>query len=1046
METSVVLLIILGAISGVSHGAGVLPDSLTAVVGGTVMFTTTVIPPETPFSIVTWGFSDIHGNSFNLITSSTVNVTGPGYTDRITLFTSTGSLELRNLVMSDNGKYTVTIITNDGKPRRGTCGLVLHVPVSNVTVTASSTDLVESTTSVSLSCSSSGSSLSFLWLNGSSEVTASDRVQITDGGSTLTIVSVTRYDQGPFRCHVFNPVNNGTSDPVKLSISYGPENTALTLSPSQEYHGEGSNIILSCSAVSRPAAQFQWFLNGAKLPDRGPELRLMNIQMSQSGSYSCQAFNNKTLRYEKSQPSLLSVLMPVSNTEVNASTTEMLESTSSVSLSCSSSGSSLSFLWLNGSSEVTASDRVQLTDRNTTLTIYNVTRHDQGPFRCRVFNPVSDVTSEPINLLVISHVSNVVITPNTTILSEFNSSVSLSCSSSGSSLSFLWLNGSSEVTASDRVQLTDGGTTLIIINVNRYDQGPFRCHVFNNFSSYTSDPVKLSINFGPENTNLKRLPSQQYYEEGSNINMICSAVSRPAALYYWFLNGDKLPDTGPELRLVNLQESQSGNYSCQAFNNKTLRYDTSQPAAVSVLVPVFNVVVTSNITEMLEFSSSVSLSCSSSGSSLSFLWLNGSSEVTASDRVQLTDGGSSLTIHNVTRYDQGPFRCNVSNGVSHGISQSVNLIIQYGPDSTTIVGPKSVRVGTLTMLYCSTMSVPSAKITWLFKGKPANVYEAVYVIQSSSSSDSGTYSCTAENTVTGLSQTAQHELTVKAYLGVCVGEAILPPGPLIGPVAGTVKFTTTLVPPESPFIFISWSFKGANIITFSTSDITVPGYANRTTLDRATGALELRDLVLGDSGEYTVTIIPEGGLQKQGNTTLNVYAPITGASISRPAAVLIEDESSTNLTCEASGSISTITWMKDGQHLQSSSRVSFSADNGTVFLQPVHFSSHGTYQCRVSNPFSTRTAAYNLTVNFGPYNTSITGQSAAPPGQRVTLQCTADSVPPATFSWTFNGNETHVNNSVYIIERLEEENTGNYTCTARNMVTMMENSTVLNLR
>ncbi|XP_044063237.1 carcinoembryonic antigen-related cell adhesion molecule 5-like [Siniperca chuatsi] len=1037
MEIVAIHFILLGVISGLTKGAGVLPDGpLNAAVGQTVTFITTLTPPEKPFLVVGWKFGDR-----DIITFNYVNITAPEYEGRITLFMSTASLELRNLTLNDSGEYRVNIFPQGEPFKDGSTRLEVYVPVSNVRVTASSTDLVEfNSNSVRLSCSSSGSSLSFLWLNSSSEVTASnsDRVQLTDGGATLTIVNVTRYDQGPFRCHVFNPVSNGTSDPVDLSISYGPENINLTLSPTQEYYCEESNILLSCSAVSRPAAQFMWFLNGDLQSDTGPELRLMNIQMSQSGNYSCQAFNNKTLRYQTSQPSVVSVL---------------------------------------------------------------------------------------------ARVSNVVVTSNTTDLVEFNSnSVRLSCSSSGSSLSFLWLNSSSEVTASnsDRVQLTDGGATLTIFNVTRYDQGPFRCHVFNPVSNGTSDPVDLSISYGPENIDLTISPTQEYFEEGSNIQLSCSAVSRPSALFYWFLNGDLQSDTGPELRLMNIQMSQSGNYSCQAFNNKTLRYQTSQPSGVSVVARVSNVVITSNTTDLVEFnSSSVRLSCSSSGSSLSFLWLNSSSEVTASnsDRVQLTDGGATLTIVNVTRYDQGPFRCHVFNPVSNGTSDPVDLSISYGPENIDLtISPTQeyFEEGSNIQLSCSAVSRPSALFYWFLNGDLQSDTGPELRLMNIQMSQSGNYSCQAFNNKTLRYQTSQpsvvsvkgkspgglsagaiagitlitcfivavgaaggysiyrkkinnkpqpddtydtsSEVTasnsdrvqltdggsnlpamIRDHSGLCVGEGILPPGPLSGAVAGTVTFTTTLRPPESPFLFVSWSFKGENIITSTNINVTAPGHANRISLDRATGALELRNLVLEDSGEYTVTIIDQG-LQKQGKTTLNVYVLITGATISSPTAILIEDKSSTNLSCKASGSISTRVWMKDGWPLRPSGRVSFSTDNRTVFIQPVHSSNHGTYQCQVSNPVSTMTVAHNLTVNFGPHNVSITGPSAAAPGQRVTLQCTADSVPPANFSWMFNGNETHVNNSMYIIERLEAESIGNYTCTARNMVTMLENSTVLNLR
>ncbi|XP_063340938.1 carcinoembryonic antigen-related cell adhesion molecule 5-like [Pelmatolapia mariae] len=292
--------------SGLIKGAGLLPDGpLNAAVGETVMFTTTLTPTETPFQAVVWTFDD----SKNIISSSTANITGPEYEGRITLFSSTGSLELRSLTPDDSGSYSVSIFPAGAFAQNGRTTLAIYEKVSNVLVTSSSTDLVEFNDSVSLSCSASGSSLSFLWLNGSSEVTASDRVQLTDGGSSLTIITVTRFDQGPFRCRVSNPVSTGTSDPVNLSINYGPENINLILSPSQGYFAVGSNISITCSVGSRPPAQFKWFLNGDQLPDTGSELRLMNVQMSQSGNYSCQAFNSKTLISQTSQPSAITVLV-----------------------------------------------------------------------------------------------------------------------------------------------------------------------------------------------------------------------------------------------------------------------------------------------------------------------------------------------------------------------------------------------------------------------------------------------------------------------------------------------------------------------------------------------------------------------------------------------------------------------------------------------------------------------------------------------------------------------------------------------------------------
>nr|XP_033958136.1 carcinoembryonic antigen-related cell adhesion molecule 5-like [Pseudochaenichthys georgianus] len=447
---------------------------------------------------------------------------------------------------------------------------------------------------------------------------------------------------------------------------------------------------------------------------------------------------------------------PVSKVMVTSSSTELVEF-SSVRLSCSSSGSSLSFLWLNSSSEVTGSDRVQITDGGSTLTIANVTRYDQGPFRCRVSNPVSEGTSAPVTLSIYSPVSKVMVTSSSTELVEFNSSVSLSCSSSGSSLSFLWLKSNSEVTGSDRVQITDGGSTLTITNVTRYDQGPFSCRVSNPVSEGTSKAVILIIYYGPENVNLVKSPSWDHYEKGSNISLMCSADSRPSAVFKWFLNGSQLSDTGSELSLMNVQISQSGNYSCQAFNNKTLRYETSQASVVSVLEKVSGASVTSPSNRPIE-GNSFRLICDAAGSVFTREWRKGGLDLTLTVNMTLTTNKRELSFSSLSKDHTGGYSCIISNPLSSEEAK-YSMIVNYGPETVQITGPSQIHVGGTFKLTCSAASVPTANYTWMLKGTVKH-NSAVFYKNNSELSDSGNYFCEAINDITGRKSSAVHELTV----------------------------------------------------------------------------------------------------------------------------------------------------------------------------------------------------------------------------------------------------------------------------------------------
>lgn len=71
----------------------------------------------------------------------------------------------------------------------------------------------------------------------------------------------------------------------------------------------------------------------------------------------------------------------------------------------------------------------------------------------------------------------------------------------------------------------------------------------------------------------------------------------------------------------------------------------------------------------------------------------------------------------------------------------------------------------------------------------------------------------------------------------------------------------------------------------------------------------------------------------------------------------------------------------------------------------------------------------------GPEEPWVTGPEAAEVNDRVTLTCSAPSVPPANFTWTFNGSATPVTTATYVIDKVAFKDTGTYACEAHNAVT-----------
>ncbi|KAL4666906.1 hypothetical protein H8959_005595 [Pygathrix nigripes] len=129
-------------------------------------------------------------------------------------------------------------------------------------------------------------------------------------------------------------------------------------------------------------------------------LLIQNVTQNDTGSYTIQAIKEDLVNEEATGQFRVYQLSPVAQPQIKASKTTVTEDKDSVNLTCSTNDTGISISWFFKDQSLPSSERMKLSQDNTTLSINPVKREDAGKYSCEVFNLISKNRSDPIMLTV----------------------------------------------------------------------------------------------------------------------------------------------------------------------------------------------------------------------------------------------------------------------------------------------------------------------------------------------------------------------------------------------------------------------------------------------------------------------------------------------------------------------------------------------------------------------------------------------------------------------------------------------------------------------
>ncbi|XP_052593110.1 hemicentin-1 isoform X2 [Peromyscus californicus insignis] len=512
-----------------------------------------------------------------------------------------------------------------------------------------------------------------------------------------------------------------------------------------------------------------------------------------------------------------------------------------------------------------------------------------------------------------------------------NNPIVLPCEATGIPSPFItWQKEGINVIASGKSLAVLPSGSLQISRAVREDAGTYMC-VAQNPAGTALGKIKLNVQVPPAISSHQK---EYVVAVDKPVSLLCESEGFPPPDITWHKDGQALTESirqrilnSGALQIAFAQPDDAGQYTCMAANAAG---SSSMSTTLTVHVPPR--IQSTEVHYTVNENSRALLPCVADGIPTPAIHWEKDSVLIANLLGKYTaQPYGELILENAVLEDSGTYTC-VANNVAGEDTRTVTLTVHSLPTFTELPGDLSLNKGEQLRLNCKATGIPLPKLTWTFNNNiiPAH-FDSVnghseLVIEKVSTEDSGTYVCTAENSV-GF---------VKAIGFVYVKEPPVfkgdYPSNWIEPLGGNAILNCEVRGDPAPTI--QWSRKGADI------------EISHRIRQLGNGSLAIYGTVNEDAGDYTCVAANEAGVVERSMSLTLQSPPIIALE---PVETVVDSGGRVILDCQATGEPQpTIMWSRQGHPIPWDNRLTMLSNN-SLYIAAARKEDTSEYECVARN-------------------------------------------------------------------------------------------------